>query len=107
MEDLGLVACAGCKEAKVLKLGDYCIMCALEWPENEHYIIVTPKTMEKAIRWSGMAGEYLKAKSDQAFEKFQSYVIYTTPDGAWHEINVSDRFPVPYVMKNLLRKQEP
>lgn len=101
MDDLGLLPCAGCKEAKVLKQGDYCVMCALEWPSTPFYIVVTPKTLDKAIRDSGMAGEYLKAKSDRAFETFKSYVIYCI-NGEWKEIVISDKFHVPTVMKNLL-----
>lgn len=99
--DDDLLPCAGCKKAKVLKPGDYCVACALEWPEAPGYIVVTPKTLEKAVRDSGLAGDYLRAKSDRAFEQYQSYVIYYV-SGEWREILISDKFPVPYVMKNLL-----
>lgn len=101
--DNDLVPCAGCKQPRVLKLGDYCRECALEWPENSTYIIVSPNTIEKAIHDSGMTGEYLKAKSEKAFENYQTYVIYFK-DGEWKEICISDFFHVPTAMKNLLAK---
>jgi hypothetical protein len=105
MDDYGLLPCAGCKQAKVLKYGDYCVVCSLEWPENSNYIVVTTKTLDKAIHDSGLTGEYLKAKSDLAFENYQSYVIYCI-DGEWKEIVISDKFHVPTVMKNLLAKSQ-
>lgn len=103
-ESLDLLACAGCKKAKVLKLGDYCIACALEWPEHPCYIVVTPKTLDKAVKDSGIDGDYLRAKTDKAFDHYQSYIIYCV-NGEWKEILVSDRFHIPTVMKNLLKKQ--
>jgi hypothetical protein len=50
-----------------------------------------------------LAGDYLRAKSDKAFEDYKSYVIYEQ-DGEWKEIVINDKFPVPFVMKNLLAK---
>lgn len=99
-----LVPCAGCGIAKVLKTGDYCIACALKWePRTPDYIIIGPGTIDEAADSSGIAKAYLKAKSDEAFENYQSYVIYPVKD-EWREITISDRLHVPTVMKHLLEK---
>lgn len=93
--------CAGCKELKVLKLGDYCLACALE-PAPD-YIIVKPDSLEHAALRSGITREYLNAKQERAFENYQVYVIYFAKD-EWQEITISERLPVAVVMKNLLEK---
>lgn len=105
MDDLKLYPCERCRKQKVLKPGDYCLCCAQLWdpdPELE-YIVLEADTIDDAAEISGMAFEYLKAKFTEAWEKYQVYVIYFARD-EWHEINISERLPVPVVMKNLMAK---
>lgn len=102
--EFDLLPCAGCKELKVLKLGDYCAQCALDWPSGPYYIVVMPKTIDECIRASGLDGEYLYARSNKAFERFQQYIIYFV-DGDWKEVVISDQFHIPTVMKNLMKKR--
>lgn len=98
-----LLPCANCGKPKVLMTGDYCLACSIQWePDESNYIVVKPSTLEYAAKHSGISREYLNAKQEQAFEKFQVYVIYFH-EGEWKEITISDRFAVPTVMKNLLK----
>jgi hypothetical protein len=95
--------CARCGRRKVLKPGDYCIACALDPDDTAaDYIIVSTPTLEEAVVRSGISGEYLKAKHERCFERFQNYIIFFVND-EWHEIVISDRFAIPPVMKNLFK----
>jgi hypothetical protein len=99
--ELNLLPCSGCKELKVLKLGDYCRECALE-PEPV-WFEVTPGSLDRIARLSGMAREFLNAKQEKAFENFQRYVVYYA-DGKWQDITISERFSTAIIMRNLFKK---
>lgn len=99
--ELGLLACAGCKEPKVLKLGDYCRECALE-PEPA-YFEVTPGSLNRVAVITGMAREFLNAKQEKAFENYQRYVVYYA-DGQWRDIVISEKFSTQIIMRNLFKK---
>lgn len=98
-----LLPCSGCKNLRVLKLGDYCRECALDPQYNHLYFIVKPDTLDHVARVSGMDRGFLNAKQEKAFEQYQKYVVYLAKD-EWKDIIVSDRFPVEVVMKNVFRK---
>lgn len=103
-----LLPCASCGRPKVLKLGDYCITCALDpaLTASEHeYVILSPATLDLAVEKSGIARQFLSAKMDKAFEHSQSYVIFKAR-GQWHDILIHDAFYLPIVMKKLFEKME-
>jgi hypothetical protein len=53
---------------------------------------------------SGIEIPYLKAKSEKAFEKNCSYVVYHSK-GEWKEITIDDGFHLPTVMKRLFERE--
>lgn len=105
---LGLYPCISCGRPKVVKTGDYCVDCALQWVQtvSEHeYIIISPATLNLAEQRSGVTREYMFAKMERAFENYQHYVIFFAK-GGWREIVISDRFYIPVIMQNLFEQLE-
>jgi hypothetical protein len=101
MDDL--VPCSGCKKPRVLKMGDYCVECALDPSTQHQYFVVKPDTLDHIARVTGMAREFLNAKQERAFEEFKRYVIYLADD-EWKDIVISEKVPLDFAMKNLMEK---
>lgn len=95
--------CAKCSMNLVLKLGDYCMTCAVIPPPSDEYIVLSPTTLDRAVEKSGLGREFLKTKMEHTFERNQQYVIFRR-DGKWHDLIVHDRFPLRVVMKRLFER---
>ena len=103
--DQNLLPCVGCKQLKVLKLGDYCVSCALEWhPKDDEYFVVNSKNLDEVSAATGATKKYLNAKQAAAFEKHCSYVVYCIRD-EWKEILVNEGFHLPTIMKRLFERE--
>jgi len=103
--DQDMLPCVGCKKLRVLKLGDYCRECALEWhPKDDEYFVVTPKNLDEVVATTGATKKYLNAKQEMAFENDRKYVIYCVND-EWKETFVSDGYHLPTIMANIFKRE--
>ena len=98
--------CRSCGKDKVVKPGDYCRECAVDFyavVSMDKYIIVEPLTMADTAEKTGVDWSFLKAKYEQLNTLQCHYVLFQL-NGKWADIVVDKHFYLPRVMQTVFEK---